>query len=163
MASPRNRRHIIVPGEPTVEKYTPHGGGGPSKAPGPPGAGRPAHSAALTKALESQEWDPSVKSLVNFPQVLTMMSEKLDWTQKLGDAFLEDKKKVMDTIQSLRAKAQASGNLKTTKEQTVIVEEKIIKIEQASPQVIYVPTYNPTVVYGAWPYPAYPTYYYYPP
>jgi hypothetical protein len=118
---------------------------------------------ALTAALEKQDWDPSVKSLVNFPQVLTMMSEKLDWTQRLGDAFLADEKKVLDTIQSLRAKAQASGNLKTTKEQTVIVEEKIIKIEPASPQVIYVPTYNPTVVYGAWPYPAYPPYYYYPP
>lgn len=118
---------------------------------------------ALTKALEAQDWDPSVKSLVNFPQVLTMMSDKLDWTQKLGDAFLADQKKVLDTIQSLRAKAQASGNLKTTKEQTVIVEEKIIKIEPANPQVVYVPTYNPTVVYGAWPYPAYPPYYYYPP
>ena len=118
---------------------------------------------ALTKALEAQDWDPSVKSLVNFPQVLTMMSEKLDWTQKMGDAFLQDQKKVLDTIQSLRAKAQASGNLQTTKEQTVIVEEKIIKIEPASPQVVYVPTYNPTVVYGAWPYPAYPPYSYYPP
>jgi Protein of unknown function (DUF3300) len=118
---------------------------------------------ALGKALEAQDWDPSVKSLVNFPQVLTMMSEKLDWTQKLGDAFLEDEKRVLDTIQSLRAKAQASGNLKTTKEQTVIVEEKIIKIEPANPQVIYVPSYNPTVVYGAWPYPAYPPYAYYPP
>ena len=69
----------------------------------------------------------------------------------------------MDTIQRLRAKAQAAGNLKTTKEQNVIVEEKIIKIEPANPQVIYVPTYNPTVVYGAWAYPAYPPYYYYPP
>src|SRR5688572_444810 len=118
---------------------------------------------ALTKALEAQDWDPSVKSLVNFPPVLAMMSEQLDWTQKVGDAFLQDQKRVLDTIQSLRAKAQASGNLQTTKEQTVIVEEKIIKIEPASPQVIYVPTYNPTVVYGAWPYPAYPPYYYYPP
>ena len=118
---------------------------------------------AVTAALEKQDWDPSVKSLVAFPQVLTMMSEKLDWTQKLGDAFLADQKKVLDTIQSLRAKAQASGNLKTTKEQTVIVEEKIIKIEPANPQVIYVPSYNPTVVYGAWPYPAYPPYAYYPP
>src|SRR5262249_56161612 len=107
--------------------------------------------------------DPSVKSLVNFPEVLSRMSDKLEWTQKLGDAFLADQKAVLDTIQSLRAKAQASGNLKTTKEQTVIVEEKIIKIEPAHPQAIYVPTYNPTVVYGAWPYPAYPPYYYYPP
>src|SRR6266498_5037804 len=118
---------------------------------------------ALTKTLEAQPWDPSVKSLVNFPQVLSMMSEKLDWTQRLGDAFLADQKKVLDTIQSLRAKAKASGNLETTKEQTVIVEEKIIKIEPANPQVVYVPTYNPTVVYGAWPYPASPPYYYYPP
>jgi hypothetical protein len=118
---------------------------------------------ALTAALEKQEWDPSVKSLVNFPQVVTMMSEQLEWTQKVGDAFLADQKQVLDTIQSLRAKAQASGNLQTTKEQTIIVEEKIIKIEPANPQVVYVPTYNPTVVYGAWPYPAYPPYTYYPP
>ena len=70
----------------------------------------------------------------------------------------------MDTIQTLRAKAQASGNSsKTTQEQTVIVEEKIIKIEPANPQVVYVPSYNPTVVYGAWPYPTYPPYAYYPP
>jgi hypothetical protein len=118
---------------------------------------------ALAKALEAQDWDPSVKSLVNFPQVLTMMSDKLDWTQKLGDAVLADQKAVLDTIQDLRQKAQSSGNLKTTKEQTVIVEEKIIKIEPSNPQVVYVPTYNPTVVYGAWPYPAYPPYAYYPP
>ena len=118
---------------------------------------------ALTAALEKQEWDPSVKSLVNFPQVVTMMSEQLEWTQRVGDAFLADQKQVLDTIQSLRAKAQASGNLQTTKEQTIIVEEKIIKIEPANPQVVYVPTYNPTVVYGAWPYPAYPPYAYYPP
>src|SRR6266545_3813382 len=72
---------------------------------------------ALTKTLEAQKWDPSVKSLVNFPQVLTMMSEKLDWTQKLGDAFLAQQKDLMDTIQKLRVKAQAAGNLKTTKEQ----------------------------------------------
>lgn len=117
----------------------------------------------LTKALEAQTWDPSVKSLVNFPQVLAMMSDKLDWTQKLGDAFLVNQKAVMDTIQSLRAKAHAAGNLKTTKEQTVIVEQKIIKIEPATPQVVYVPVYNPTVVYGPWWYPAYPPYYYYPP
>ena len=118
---------------------------------------------ALTAALEKQQWDPSVKSLVNFPQVVTMMSEQLEWTQRVGDAFLADQKQVLDTIQSLRAKAQASGNLQTTNEQTIIVEEKIIKIEPANPQVVYVPTYNPTVVYGGWPYPAYPPYTYYPP
>jgi hypothetical protein len=118
---------------------------------------------ALTAALEKQNWDPSVKSLVNFPQVLEMMNEKLDWTGKLGDAFLAQEKDVMDTIQQLRAKAQTAGNLKTTKEQTVVVEKETIIIEPASPQVIYVPAYNPAVVYGPWWYPAYPPYYYYPP
>jgi hypothetical protein len=118
---------------------------------------------ALAQALEKQDWDPSVRSLVNFPDVLNNMSEKLDWTQKLGDAFLEQQKEVMDAVQRLRAKAQAAGNLETTEQQKVIVEEKIIKIESPSPQVVYVPTYNPTVVYGAWPYPAYPPYPWYPP
>jgi|SRR5215813_10506070 len=118
---------------------------------------------ALAQALEKQDWDPSVRSLVNFPDVLSKMSEKLDWTQKLGDAFISQQKDVMDAVQRLRAKAEASGNLKTTEQQKVIVEEKIIKIEPANPQVVYVPTYNPTVVYGAWPYPAYPPYPWYPP
>jgi hypothetical protein len=119
----------------------------------------------LAITLEAQPWDPSVKSLVNFPQILTMMSEKLDWTQKLGDAFLAQQKDVMGTIQKLRHKAQASGNLKTTKEQVVKVEQEVIIVESPSPQVVYVPAYNPTVVYGAWAYPAYPPYpvYAYPP
>src|SRR5262252_255548 len=118
---------------------------------------------ALAQALEKQDWDPSVRSLVNFPDVLSKMSEKLDWTQKLGDAFLSQQKDVLDAVQRLRTKAETAGNLKTTQEQKVIVEEKIIKIEAANPQVVYVPTYNPTVVYGAWPYPAYPPYPWYPP
>ncbi len=117
----------------------------------------------LTAELEKKSWDPSVKSLVNFPQVLAMMDQKLEWTQKLGDAVLAQQKELMDTIQKLRAKAQAQGNLKTNEQQKVVVEEKIITIVSTSPQVIYVPTYNPTVVYGPWPYAAYPPYYYYPP
>jgi hypothetical protein len=117
----------------------------------------------LTAALEKQPWDPSVKSLINFPQVLTMMSEKLDWTQKLGDAFLEQQEDVMKSVQQLRAKAEVSGNLKTTKEQKVIVEKETIIIQPANPQVVYIPTYNPTVVYGTWAYPTYPPVYYYPP
>ena len=117
----------------------------------------------LATALEKQNWDPSVKSLVNFPQVLNMMNDQLDWTQKLGNAFLAQQKDVMDTIQGLRAKAKTQGNLKTTKEQKVVVQDRVIVIQSADPQVIYVPTYNPTVVYGPWPYPAYPPYYYYPP
>jgi len=120
---------------------------------------------ALTAALEKEDWDPSVKSLVNFPQVLDMMNEKLDWTQKLGDAFLAQQKDVMDTVQKLRAKAEAEGNLKTTEQQKVVVEKETqtIIIEPAKTEVVYVPTYNPTVVYGPWWYPSYPPYYYYPP
>jgi len=118
---------------------------------------------ALAKALEAQPWDPSVKSLVNFPQVLLMMNENLDWTQRLGDAFLAQQKDVMATVQRLRAKAQKAGNLKNTKEQTVKVEKEYIIIESASPQVVYVPAYNPTIVYGTWWYPAYPPPVYYPP
>ena len=120
---------------------------------------------ALTDALEKENWDPSVKSLVNFPQVLDMMNEKLEWTQKLGDAFLAQQKDVMDTVQKLRGKAEAEGNLKSNNEQKVVVEKETttIIIEPSNPQVVYVPTYNPTVVYGPWWYPAYPPYYYYPP
>ncbi len=126
---------------------------------------------ALEDALKKQTWDPSVKSLTVFPQVLTMMNEKLDWTQKLGDIFLAQQKDVMDAVQRLRAKAKAEGNLESNKEQTVTEEPApagsstttVIYVQPASPQVVYVPTYNPTVVYGAWPYPAYPPYYYYPP
>ena len=117
----------------------------------------------LAKELEKENWDPSVKSMVNFPTVLSAMSEKLDVTTKIGDAFLSQQKDVMDTIQMLRKKAQAAGNLKTTKEQKVIVEKETIIIQPANPQVIYVPSYSPTVVYGVWAYPAYPPSYYYPP
>src|SRR5215471_810475 len=120
--------------------------------------------AQLDEELKKYTWDDSVKSLVSFPQVLTMMNEKLDWTQNLGDAFLGSQKDVMDAIQRLRAKAQAEGNLKSTAEQTVATAPaQIITIQPTNPQVVYVPTYNPTVVYGAWPYPAYPPYSYYPP
>ena len=126
---------------------------------------------ALNAELKKQTWDDSVKSLVSFPQVLEMMDSQLEWMQKLGDAVLAQQKDTMDAIQRLRAKAQTTGNLKSTEQQKVIVEQAegqpqqqtIIRIEPASPEVIYVPTYNPTIVYGAWPYPAYPPYYYYPP
>ena len=120
---------------------------------------------ALTAALEKENWDASVKSLVNFPQVLDLMNEKLEWTQKLGDAFLAQQKDVMATVQKLREKAEAQGNLKSSEQQKVIVEKETqtIVIEPANPQVVYVPTYNPTVVYGTWWYPSYPPYAYYPP
>ena len=79
----------------------------------------------LNDALDKKDWDPSVKALVPFPQVLSMMSERLEWTQKLGDAFLDQQDEVMDTVQKLRAKAEAAGNLKDTEEQKVIVKEKV--------------------------------------
>ena len=122
---------------------------------------------ALEDAMQKQTWDPSVKSLAAFPSVLAMLNDKLDMTQKLGDAFLGQQKEVMAAIQGLRAKADKAGNLKSSKEQTVTTTQEggttVIKIEPADPQVVYVPTYNPTVVYGPWPYAAYPPYYYYPP
>jgi len=101
------------------------------------------------------------------PQVLEMMDTKIDWAQKLGDAFLAQQAQVMQTVQALRTKASAAGNLKSTPEQQVSTVQEggqsVIVIEPANPQVVYVPTYDPTVIYGPWPYPAYPPYYYYPP
>jgi hypothetical protein len=121
----------------------------------------------LTKALEKQDWDASVKQLVSTPTVLAMMSDQLDWTEKLGDAVLAQQADLMDAIQRLRAQAQANGKLETTKQQRVTVNQQankhVIEIEPASPEVVYVPYYNPSVVYGAWPYPDYPPYYYPPP
>jgi hypothetical protein len=118
----------------------------------------------LMAAAKDKEWDPSVKAMLQFPDVLLMMNEKLEWTEKLGDAFLDQQRDVMEAVQRLRRKAEESGNLKTTKEQKVIVEKETqtIVIQPANPEVVYVPAYNPTVVYGAWPYPAYPPYPVYP-
>src|SRR5262245_28084965 len=106
---------------------------------------------ALTTALEKQTWDPSVKSLVNFPQVLDMMNEKLDLTQRLGDAFLAQQKDVLDAIQRLRAKAQAQGNLKTTKEQTVNVERPpaqttVVEQQEAKTTVVEQPAAQTTII-----------------
>ena len=118
----------------------------------------------LDEALQDMSWDPSVKSLCHFPDILKSMSDKLDQTRKLGDAFLEQEEEVMTTVQELRKKAMEQGNLNTTNEQKVLVEDKIVKIEPANPEVVYVPVYDPFYVYGPWWYPAYPPYYwYYPP
>jgi hypothetical protein len=126
---------------------------------------------AVAGAVQKETWDPSVKSLCAFPTVLANMNEKIDWTQKLGDAFLAQQKEVMQAVQILRNKAKETGNLKSTKEVTVKEEPaptgspapQTIIIESPDPEVVYVPTYNPTVVYGAWSYPYYPPYAYYPP
>jgi hypothetical protein len=118
----------------------------------------------LNNALLDKPWDPSIKALCHFPDVLFAMSDKLDQTRKLGDAFLEQQDDVMATIQELRRRAEEQGNLRTTSEQKVVVEREVIRIEPANPQVVYVPVYNPLYVYGPWWYPAYPPYYwYYPP
>lgn len=122
---------------------------------------------AAVKAVQDKSWDPSVMSLVAFPQVLDMMGEQPDWVQKIGDAFLADSEGVMDTIQNLRKKAKDEGNLETTEQQKVTVKEQtsetIIIVEPADPQVVYVPVYNSTVVYGTWWWPHYSPWYYYPP
>jgi uncharacterized membrane protein YgcG len=117
----------------------------------------------LNDALDQKDWDPSVKALVPFPQVLSMMNERLEWTQKLGDAFLDQQDEMMDTVQRLRARAQAAGNLRDTEEQRVIAEDGDIVIEPGSPEVVYVPVYDPTVIYGPWWYPAFPPFFFLPP
>jgi hypothetical protein len=118
---------------------------------------------ALAKAVESEDWDPSVKSLVLFPAVLEMMSDKLEWTQKLGDAFLAQPADCFAAVQRLRHRAQSAGKLSSTPQQKVTTEANYIVIAPASPDVVYVPVYNPAVVYDAWPYPAYPPYAFPPP
>ena len=121
----------------------------------------------LKAAVDKQAWDDSVKSLIATPSVLTMMSTKLDWTQKLGDTVLAQQPDVMDAIQRLRTKAQANNKLNSTKEQNVSVmqeqNKQVIVIEPTQPDTIYVPYYDPAVVYGPWPYPAYPPYDFPPP
>jgi hypothetical protein len=136
------------------------------------------------KMVESENWDPSVASMVAFPEVAITLGEKPDWVKNMGDAFLAQPDDVMDSVQRLRQRAQQAGNLKSNEQikvstqapdaapaaapTTVVVQQaapppQMIVIEPAQPSVVYVPAYNPTVVYGAWPYPAYPPYYYPPP
>jgi Protein of unknown function (DUF3300) len=116
------------------------------------------------------KWDDSVKSLLNYPEVVKKMSDDLDWTTALGEAVVTDQGAVIDAVQVFRRKAQGAGNLKSDDKQVVRVEKEIVYIEPADPQVIYVPQYNPTTVvaygvpyWGYYPTP-YPSYYYpYPP
>jgi hypothetical protein len=124
----------------------------------------------LTKAAAKQPWDPSVQALVAFPDALKLLDENLQWTTELGNAFLDQQAEVMAAVQRMRKKAQDGGKLASSKEQKVEVKtvenKSVIVIEPSDPQVIYVPSYNPTVVYGAPPpayayppvtYPPYPT------
>ncbi|MBY0561858.1 DUF3300 domain-containing protein [Hyphomicrobium sp.] len=114
---------------------------------------------ALVDALKSKDWDPSIKALVQFPDVLKMMSDQLDWTQKLGDAFLAQQDDIMNEIQLLRSKAEGSGHLKSNSQQTVTRDDGAYVIQPANPDTVYVPVYEPSVVYGPWWYPDYPPYY----
>jgi hypothetical protein len=112
---------------------------------------------ALEEGLKQNEWDPSVKALCEVPTVLKKMNDNIAWTKDLGDAFLAQKVELMDTIQQMRRKALDAGSLKTTQQQTVTQDDGQIVIQQANPDVIYVPVYSPAVYGPAW---YYPTYYY---
>ncbi len=128
-----------------------------------------ATGSALDEAMAAQPWDPSVKSLVAFPEALKMLDGNLDWAQDLGNAVLGQQEEVMDAVQRMRAKAQSAGNLETTSQQKVVVEKETIIIQPAAPERVYVPVYSPVTVYGAawapvrWYYPwhAYPASYWY--
>ena len=125
---------------------------------------------AALAAVKDKGWDASVTSLVAFPQVLAMMDSKLDWTQKVGDAMIAQQADVAASIQRLRAQAQTAGTLKTTPQQTVSTQPPsagapdgtppAIVIQPTNPDTVYVPTYDPNVAYGPWPYADNPPYYY---
>jgi uncharacterized membrane protein YgcG len=111
---------------------------------------------ALAQAVDQMSWDPSVKALTAFPTVLGNMDKNLSWTSSLGDAYYNQQQDVMDAVQFMRQKAQSAGNLKSTDQQTVQDQGSSIVIQPASPEVVYVPAYNPWLVYGypvsPWPY-----------
>jgi len=115
---------------------------------------------ALADAVQKEGWDPSIQAMAALPDVVKLLAENVKWTSELGNAFLAQQAEVMDAVQRMRTKAKDKGNLKSNEQmkvETKVVESKsVVVIEQANPQVIYVPSYNPTVVYGAPPVYAYP-------
>jgi len=117
----------------------------------------------LVQGLQPMPWDASVKSLVAYPQILSMLDSNLDWMEQLGEAFLSQQADVMDSVQRLRSRAQAAGTLTPTPQQTVQNNDQAIEITPADSGTVYVPVYSPQVVYGAWPYPDYPPYDFYVP
>ena len=104
---------------------------------------------ALAKAVDQQPWDPSVKALAQFPDVLSMMDKNLSWTSALGDAYGNNQATVMDAVQQMRRQAQQAGNLKSTSQEMVTTQDDTIAIAPADPEVVYVPEYDPWLVYGA--------------
>jgi hypothetical protein len=121
---------------------------------------------ALTDAVQNEDWDPSVQAMSAFPDLVKQLVDGIKWTTDLGNAFLAQQSDVMDAVQRMRKKAMDAGNLKSTEQQTVetkVVETKtVVVVQQANPQIVYVPSYNPVVVYGPPVYP-YPPIYYPPP
>src|SRR5258705_4747804 len=117
----------------------------------------------LADAVQKEPWDPSIQAMAALPDVVKRLADDIQWTTDLGNAFLAQQKDVMDAIQRMRAKAQGKGALQSNQQQRVetqVVESKqVIVIEQANPQVVYVPSYDPAYVYGALPYPYPPIYY----
>jgi uncharacterized membrane protein YgcG len=113
------------------------------------------HGSALGQAADQQPWDPSIKALTAIPSVLGNMDKNLSWTSSLGDAYYNQQPDVMDAVQVMRQRAQAAGNLKTTPQQTVAMQDSSIDIEPANPDTVYVPAYDPWLIYGdpivAWP------------
>jgi hypothetical protein len=115
----------------------------------------------LGKTVDQQPWDPSVKALAAFPSVLGNMDKNLSWTSSLGEAYYNQQQDVMDAVQVMRKKAQDAGNLKTTPQQTVATQDSDITIAPADPDEVYIPAYNPWLVYG-YPVAAWPGWYPYP-
>ena len=114
-------------------------------------------------AVIGQDWDPSVMALVAFPEVLGRMDADLDWTQRLGDAFLIQEADVLDSIQRLRAQAYSAGHLRSTEQVQVIREREVIYIEPPRRQVVFVPVYDTRVVFGSWAWAHYPPVFWAPP
>jgi len=110
---------------------------------------------ALAQAVDRQTWDPSVKALTAFPSVLGNMDKNLSWTSSLGDAYYNQQQDVMDAVQAMRQRAQEAGNLQSTPQQNVATQDSSIVIQPASPDIVYVPAYDPWLAYGdpivAWP------------
>ncbi|MGH9714172.1 MAG: DUF3300 domain-containing protein [Candidatus Acidiferrales bacterium] len=115
----------------------------------------------LARAVDQQSWDPSVKALTAFPSVLGNMDKNISWTSSLGDAYFNQEQDVTDAIQTMRQKAEQAGNLKSTPQEDVTTQDSTIAIQPTNPEVVYVPAYDPWLVYG-YPVVAWPGWYPYP-
>ena len=116
----------------------------------------------LAKSVEKLEWDESVKALIAFERVLGRLSENLTWTLQLGDAFLQDEERLLDSIQTLRRQAKRAGNLDKMNNMEVSYEDDSIVIEPVEKEIVYVPYYDTRMVYGSWHWTSYPPVYWTP-